>query len=68
MKLFSKIYNSIIELDDSADEPGDNVHGWMPKLIKDSTLCILQDTEIFLYYDDVKKKYIGDYENEDKII
>ena len=63
---YSKIYNSIIELDDSADELEDNIHAQVLKLIKDSTLSILQDTEIFLYYDDVKKKKIGDKENEDK--
>ena len=64
---YSKIYNSILELDDSADILEDNVYAQVLKLIKDSTLSILQDTEIFLYYDDVKKKYIGDVENEDKI-
>ena len=63
---YSKVYNSIIELDDSADELEDNIHSQVLKLIKNSTLNILQDTEIFLYYDEVKKKYIGDEENEDK--
>ena len=65
-KTYSKIYNSIIELDDSAEDLEDNIHAQVLKLIKNSTLSILQDTEIFLYYDDVKKKYIGDEENEDK--
>ena len=65
-KTYSKIYNSIIELDDSADELEDNVHAQVLKLIKNSKLIILQDTEIFLYYDEAKNNYIGNEESEDK--
>lgn len=55
---YSKVYNSIIELDDSADELEDNIHSQVLKLIKNSTLNILQETEIFLYYDEVKKNIL----------
>ena len=54
---YSKIYSSIIELDRNDDISG-NLYEKVFNIIKDAIFDISQDTEKFLYYDDVEKKYI----------
>ena len=54
---YSKIYSSIIELDRNDDISG-NFYEKVFNIIKDAIFDISQDTEKFLYYDDVEKKYI----------
>ena len=54
---YSKIYSSIIELDRNDDISG-NLYEQALNIIKDSIFDISQDTEKFLYYDDIEKKYI----------
>ena len=54
---YSKIYSSIIELDRNDDISG-NLYEQVLNIIKDLIIDISQDTEKFLYYDEVEKKYI----------
>jgi len=61
---YSKIFSSIIELDDTEDDISDNVYEKVVNIIRDATLNILQDTENLIY----KNKNNEEVRKEEKII
>jgi hypothetical protein len=61
---YSKIYSSIIELDDTDDDISDNVYDRVVNIIRDATFNILQDTEILIY----KNKNNEEVRMEEKIM
>ena len=63
---YSKIYSSVIELDRNDDISG-SLYEQVINIIKDSAFDISEDTEKFLYYDDIEKKYIDNLTFEELI-
>ena len=61
---YSKIYSSIIELDDTDDDISDNVYNTVVNIITDATINILQDTENLIY----KNKNNEEVRKEEKIL
>jgi len=61
---YSKIYSSVIELDDTDEDISDNVYDKVIDIITDATINILQDTENLIY----KNKKNEEVRKEEKIM
>ena len=61
---YSKVYSSIIELDDTDDDISDNVYDKVVNIIRDAILNIFQDTENLIY----KNKNNEEIRKEENII